>query len=99
MVQGGYNVALGNGDTVERHFMDTIIGGKWLPNQDMAWRLCELAAERITELENEVGLFLSTVIADGDLCTERRLPGRRRTGPSIKGDLTGIEIINSAVWN
>ena len=40
MVQGGYNVALGGGDTVERHFMDTIIGGKWLPNQDMAWRLC-----------------------------------------------------------
>ena len=27
MVQGGYNVALGRGDTVERHFMDTIEGG------------------------------------------------------------------------
>ena len=38
MVQGGYNVALGGGDTVERHFMDTIEGGKWLPDQDMAWR-------------------------------------------------------------
>jgi len=33
MVQGGYNVALGGGDTVERHFMDTIEGGKWLPDQ------------------------------------------------------------------
>ena len=42
MVQGGYNVALGGGE-VERHFMDTIIGGKWLPDQDMAWRLCNLA--------------------------------------------------------
>ena len=31
MVQGGYNVALHKGDSVERHFMDTIEGGKWLP--------------------------------------------------------------------
>ena len=28
MVQGGYNVALAEGDSVERHFMDTIEGGK-----------------------------------------------------------------------
>src|SRR6476660_9132826 len=28
MVQGGYNVALNPGDSVERHFMDTIEGGK-----------------------------------------------------------------------
>ena len=32
MVQGGYNVSLIPGDSVERHFMDTIEGGKWLPN-------------------------------------------------------------------
>ena len=55
MVQGGYNVALGGGDTVERHFMDTINGGKWLPNQDIAWKLCEQAVIRVRELENEVG--------------------------------------------
>ena len=36
MVQGGYNVALGAGDSVERHFMDTIEGGAWLPDQDLA---------------------------------------------------------------
>ena len=30
MVQGGYNVALAPGDSVERHFMDTIEGSKWL---------------------------------------------------------------------
>ena len=28
MVQGGYNVALAPGDSLERHFMDTIVGGK-----------------------------------------------------------------------
>ena len=36
MVQGGYNVALAKDDSVERHFMDTIVGGKWLPRQDLA---------------------------------------------------------------
>ena len=50
MVQGGYNVALAPGDSLERHFMDTIVGGKWLPRQDLAWRLCEGAIERIAEL-------------------------------------------------
>ena len=50
MVQGGYNVALAPGDSVERHFMDTIEGGKWLPRQDLAWRLVEGAIERVREL-------------------------------------------------
>jgi fumarate reductase flavoprotein subunit len=36
MVQGGYNVALAEGDSVERHFMDTIEGSKWLSDQDLA---------------------------------------------------------------
>ena len=71
MVQGGYNVALGGGDTVERHFMDTINGGKWLPNQDMAWRLCEEAVVRVRELENEIGCFFDRE-ADGQLHAERR---------------------------
>jgi fumarate reductase flavoprotein subunit len=57
MVQGGYNVALAPGDSLERHFMDTIVGGKWLPRQDLAWRLVEGAVERIQELENELGCF------------------------------------------
>ena len=66
MVQGGYNVALGYGDTVERHFMDTINGGKWLPDQDMAWRLCEQAVVRVRELENETGCFFDRNL-DGTL--------------------------------
>jgi fumarate reductase flavoprotein subunit len=51
MVQGGYNVALAAGDSIERHFMDTIVGGKWLPRQDLAWKLVNVAVERIHELE------------------------------------------------
>src|SRR5437899_10483784 len=57
MVQGGYNVAIRRGDSVERHFMDTIEGGKWLSDQDLAWTLVTKAIERITELENENGSF------------------------------------------
>src|SRR3954465_1042486 len=53
MVQGGYNVALAKEDSVERHFMDTINGGAWLPDQELAWKLVTLAVERIRELENE----------------------------------------------
>ena len=92
MVQGGYNVALGGGDTVERHFMDTIQGGKWLPDQDMAWRLCEQAVVRIRELENEVGCFFERN-ADGTL-HHKAFAGQTADRTVHKGDLTGIEIIN-----
>lgn len=92
MVQGGYNVALGGGDTVERHFMDTVQGGKWLPNQDMAWKLCEQAVVRIRELENEIGCFFDRN-ADGSL-HQKAFAGQTADRTVHKGDLTGIEIIN-----
>ncbi|SNT75437.1 L-aspartate oxidase [Paracoccus seriniphilus] len=92
MVQGGYNVALGRGDSVERHFMDTIHGGKWLPDQDMAWRLCEQAVVRVRELENEVGCFFDRE-ADGQL-HHKAFAGQTADRTVHKGDLTGIEIIN-----
>lgn len=92
MVQGGYNVALGGGDTVERHFMDTINGGKWLPNQDMAWRLCEQSVVRIRELENEIGCFFDRN-SDGTL-HQKAFAGQTADRTVHKGDLTGIEIIN-----
>ncbi|MBX3551179.1 MAG: FAD-binding protein, partial [Pseudolabrys sp.] len=57
MVQGGYNVSLHKGDSIERHFMDTIEGGKWLNDQDLAWTLVTTAQRRIRELESEWGCF------------------------------------------
>jgi fumarate reductase flavoprotein subunit len=92
MVQGGYNVALGGGDTIERHFMDTIQGGKWLPNQDMAWRLCKTAVERIHELENEIGCFFDRN-PDGTI-HQKAFAGQTADRTVHKGDLTGIEIIS-----
>lgn len=91
MVQGGYNVALAPGDSVERHFMDTIEGGKWLPNQDMAWTLCNTAPERIRELENELGCFFDRN-PDGSV-HQKAFAGQTFDRTVHKGDLTGIEII------
>jgi fumarate reductase flavoprotein subunit len=99
MVQGGYNVALNPGDSVERHFMDTIEGGKWLPHQQLAWTLVEKAVERVQELENEIGCFF-------DRNPDGTLHGKAFAGQTFdrtvhKGDLTGIEIVNrlmEQVW-
>ena len=92
MVQGGYNVALSPGDSIERHFMDTINGGKWLPDQDMAMKLCETAVTRIQELENELGCFFDRK-ADGSL-HHKAFAGQTFDRTVHKGDLTGIEIIS-----
>jgi fumarate reductase flavoprotein subunit len=99
MVQGGYNVALNPGDSVERHFMDTIEGGKWLPHQELVWTLVSTAIERVQELENEIGCFF-------DRNQDGTLHGKAFAGQTFdrtvhKGDLTGIEIINrlmEQVW-
>src|SRR3989338_6720778 len=99
MVQGGYNVALAAGDSVERHFMDTIEGGKWLPHQDLAWTLVETAVERIHELENELGCFFDRN-PDGTI-HQKAFAGQTFDRTVHKGDLTGIEIINrlsEQVW-
>ena len=92
MVQGGYNVALSPGDSVERHFMDTIVGGKWLPHQEMAMRLCETAVIRVQELENELGCFFDRN-PDGSL-HHKAFAGQTFDRTVHKGDLTGIEIIS-----
>ena len=99
MVQGGYNVALAPGDSVERHFMDTIEGGKWLPDQDLAWTLVSVAVERVHELENELGCFFDRN-PDGTI-HQKAFAGQTFDRTVHKGDLTGIEIINrlaEQVW-
>jgi fumarate reductase flavoprotein subunit len=99
MVQGGYNVALAEGDSIERHFMDTIDGSKWLADQDLAWTLVNGAVERIRELENELGCFFDRN-PDGSV-HQKAFAGQTFDRTVHKGDLTGIEIINrlaEQVW-
>jgi fumarate reductase flavoprotein subunit len=99
MVQGGYNVALSPGDSIERHFMDTIEGGGWLNDQDLAWLLVETAPKRIRELETELGCFFDRN-PDGTV-HQKAFAGQTFDRTVHKGDLTGIEIINrlaEQVW-
>ena len=99
MVQGGYNVALAKGDSVERHFMDTVEGGKWLNNQELAWTLVTEAQVRIRELENELGCYFDRNL-DGTI-HQKAFAGQTFDRTVHKGDLTGIEIINrlaEQVW-
>ena len=56
--------------------MDTIEGGKWLPDQDLAWTLVTKAIERIAELENEIGCFFDRN-PDGTLTEGVRRPDLR----------------------
>ncbi|WP_417276328.1 L-aspartate oxidase [Castellaniella sp.] len=100
MVQGGYNVALAEGDSVERHFMDTIEGSKWLADQDLAWALVTKAVERVHELENELGCFFDRN-PDGTV-HQKAFAGQTFDRTVHKGDLTGIEIINrlsEQIWS
>ncbi|MCP3024563.1 L-aspartate oxidase [Cupriavidus basilensis] len=100
MVQGGYNVALAQGDSVERHFMDTVEGSKWLSDQELAWTLVTKAVERIHELENELGCFFDRN-PDGTV-HQKAFAGQTFDRTVHKGDLTGIEIINrlaEQVWS
>ena len=99
MVQGGYNVALAKDDSIERHFMDTVEGGGWLNDQDLAWALVTTAPARIRELETELGCFFDRN-PDGTV-HQKAFAGQTFDRTVHKGDLTGIEIINrlaEQVW-
>jgi fumarate reductase flavoprotein subunit len=79
--------------------MDTIEGGKWLPDQELAWKLVTLAVERIHELENELGCFFDRN-PDGSV-HQKAFAGQTFDRTVHKGDLTGIEIISrlaEQVW-
>ncbi|MFQ6024613.1 MAG: L-aspartate oxidase [Acidiferrobacterales bacterium] len=99
MVQGGYNVALAPSDSVERHFMDTIEGGRWLNNQELAWTLVTGAQSCIRELENKYGCFFDRN-PDGTI-HQKAFAGQSFDRTIHKGDLTGIEIVSrlaEQVW-
>lgn len=93
MVQGGYNAVLDPGDSLERHFADTIEGGAFLNNQALAWRLVEEAPRRIIELENKVGCVFDRN-PDGTI-HQKPFAGQSFDRTVHKGDLTGIEIMSN----
>jgi succinate dehydrogenase / fumarate reductase flavoprotein subunit/fumarate reductase flavoprotein subunit len=91
MVQGGYNAVLDPADSFEAHFRDTLSGGYWLGDQEMAWALVTDAPKVILELETRVGCFFDRS-PDGTL-HQKAFAGQTFDRTVHRGDLTGLEIM------
>jgi fumarate reductase flavoprotein subunit len=92
MVQGGYNAVLNPADSFEKHFTDTLKGGQFINNQDLAWELVNTAPQRIKEMETKYGCFFDRN-PDGSI-HQKPFAGQSFDRTVHKGDLTGIEIIS-----
>jgi succinate dehydrogenase / fumarate reductase flavoprotein subunit/fumarate reductase flavoprotein subunit len=91
MVQGGYNAVLDPADSLELHFDDTLDGGKYLNDQELAWTLVSDAPKVIHELETRVGCFFDRH-PDGRI-HQKAFAGQAFDRTVHRGDLTGIEIM------
>ncbi len=92
MVQGGYNAVLDPKDSIQAHFEDTVRGGAFLNDQDLALTLVEDAPRIVRELENRIGCLF-------DRAPDGRIHQKAFAGQSFDrtvhvGDLTGIEIMS-----
>ncbi|HEV2293229.1 MAG TPA: FAD-binding protein [Tepidisphaeraceae bacterium] len=93
MVQGGYNCVLNSNDSLQKHFEDTVKGGQFLNNQDLAWALVSDSPDRIVELENSIGCLFDRN-PDGTI-HQKPFAGQSFDRTVHKGDLTGIEIMSN----
>ena len=92
MVQGGFNVVLDPGDSHEKHLMDTLKGGQYINDQDLALTLVQEATPTVKELETVCGCFFDRY-EDGRI-HQKAFAGQCFDRTVHKGDLTGIEIIS-----
>src|SRR5436190_13978910 len=92
MVQGGYNVVLNPKDSVQAHFEDTVKGGGFINDQDLAWILVEDAPRIVRELENKIGCLFDRA-PDGTV-HQKAFAGQTFDRTVHVGDLTGIEIMS-----
>ena len=92
MVQGGFNAVIDPADSIDAHFRDTLEGGKYLNDQELAWTLVNDAPEVIRELETRVGCFFDRR-PDGQI-KQKAFAGQSFDRTVHRGDLTGIEIMS-----
>jgi succinate dehydrogenase / fumarate reductase flavoprotein subunit/fumarate reductase flavoprotein subunit len=92
MVQGGFNAVLSANDSVDLHFADTIRGGAFLNDQELAWLLVNRAPQVIFELETRVGCFFDRN-PDGSI-HQKAFAGQQFDRTVHRADLTGIEIVS-----
>lgn len=91
MVQGGFNVVLDPADSIARHFADTLKGGRYINDQELAWALVADAPATINELEAGIGCFFDRR-EDGTI-HQKAFAGQSFDRTVHRGDLTGIEIM------
>lgn len=92
MVQGGFNVVLNPQDSHQKHLTDTLKGGQFINNQELAKILVEQATPTIKEMETKYGCFFDRN-PDGTI-HQKPFAGQSFDRTVHKGDLTGIEIIS-----
>jgi succinate dehydrogenase/fumarate reductase flavoprotein subunit len=92
MVQGGYNAVLTAPDSLDAHLLDTLAGGGWLNDQELAWTLVREAPGRVLELESRYGCLFDRN-GEGHI-HQKPFAGQSHDRTIHKGDLTGIEIMN-----
>ena len=97
MVQGGYNAVIDPRDSFDLHFYDTVKGGEYVNNQELAWILVNEAPKRIVELENRYGCFFDRYSSEGSraegVIHQKPFAGQTFDRTVHRGDLTGIEIM------
>ncbi len=92
MVQGGYNAVLDPRDSFQMHFADTVKGGGFVNNQELAWILVNEAPARLVELENRYGCFFDR--HGSGVIHQKAFAGQSFDRTVHRGDLTGIEIMS-----
>jgi len=97
MVQGGYNAVIDPRDSFDLHFHDTVKGGEYVNDQELAWILVNEAPKRIVELENRYGCFFDRYSSEGSraegVIHQKPFAGQSFDRTVHRGDLTGIEIM------
>ena len=91
MVQGGFNVVLNENDSLDKHFADTLKGGAFINDQELAWTLVNDAPKTIHELEVKVGCFFDR--AEDGRIHQKAFAGQSFDRTVHVADLTGIQII------
>jgi succinate dehydrogenase/fumarate reductase flavoprotein subunit len=91
MVQGGYNAVLDPDDSLDLHYADTLAGGGYLNDQELAWTLVHDAPSIVRELEHECGCLFDRT--SGNRLHQKAFAGQSFDRTVHRGDLTGIEIM------
>src|SRR6188768_2193934 len=95
MAEGGMAAAMGNADDRDNyrvHFADTMRGGQYLNNCNMAMHHAKEAPARVKELEAWGAIFDRT--KDGRI-NQRNFGGHRYPRLAHVGDRTGLEMIRT----